>query len=365
MTEQPRTRLFPQFDADGYRRTIEFYEKSVKMYSDKLTQPGTTPEHRGSLAYNIFASRLHQFLARYSSGEEVSALKIDFPSLVQAHAAQKNEPKRYPIRFANLDNYSQSLWLVSLAILLDADEATWRTLLSSLGNEGEDALFERLVALREPRRVSSTLPLLHPKPYASLLAAIDAERPARSGLIASFLASWYKAMRSVYWHGNHTIKGPGFFGYWCIEAAAFAKKLAVDDSPFADNPYYPRDLVQGARRTRARYIGAYSDRTSPGEHQVCRLKSPQPASDEVCVIRVPVIDLAGRMLDCRYEILDAELDDNDAVVLISKAILVDLTNHYWRSEADDIGFTNLKSGAARTVPYPKSDIPSDGIPVEY
>lgn len=93
--------------------------------------------------------------------------------------------------------------------------------------------------------------------------------------------------------------------------------------------------------------------------------SPTPASDEVCVIRVPVIKLAGRTIDCRYEILDPDLGDDDAVALIAKTILVDFTDHYWRSDADSIAFRNLKSDASRTVPHPKTDIPSGGIPVEY
>jgi hypothetical protein len=56
-------------------------------------------------------------------------------------------------------------------------------------------------------------------------------------------------MTQVYWHDKHTIKGVGFFGYWCFEVAAFVRKLGINDEPFADNPYYPRDLVKASTAT--------------------------------------------------------------------------------------------------------------------
>ncbi len=35
-----------------------------------------------------------------------------------------------------------------------------------------------------------------------------------------------------------------YYGYWCFEAAAIAKRLELDDTLIRDNKYYPKDLVK-------------------------------------------------------------------------------------------------------------------------
>jgi hypothetical protein len=85
--------------------------------------------------------------------------------------------------------------------------------------------------------------VVYPEPYGLLLQALDATGEERTQGIQKFLASFYDGMRGAYWHGSHASDDTGFFGYWCFELAAFVKAMAIDDSAFADNRYYPRDLV--------------------------------------------------------------------------------------------------------------------------
>jgi hypothetical protein len=84
---------------------------------------------------------------------------------------------------------------------------------------------------------------MYPRPYGPLRDALDASGDEQSQKLTEFLDGWYDGMEAAYWHGSHTGSDAGYFGYWCFELAAFVKQLGINDSTFADNLYYPSDLV--------------------------------------------------------------------------------------------------------------------------
>ena len=86
---------------------------------------------------------------------------------------------------------------------------------------------------------------LHPRPYKLLFDVVQANPESRPRLIRGYLDGYYKQSRGAYWWGSHELGSP-YVGYWCFEVAAFVKKLGIDDSAFADNPYYPRDIVKAS-----------------------------------------------------------------------------------------------------------------------
>ena len=141
--------------------------------------------------------------------------------------------------------------------MLDVGDAEFHRAVKDLGNEGRDALFDRLVALRIPDRVT-TMTLMYPKPYEPLLRALDATGEQQTRLIERFLAVDDDGMWSAYWHDRHLSDDSGYFGYWCFELAAFVRELRIDDATFADSAFYPRDLVTG-RTTVERSISGAGD----------------------------------------------------------------------------------------------------------
>jgi hypothetical protein len=44
--------------------------------------------------------------------------------------------------------------------------------------------------------------------------------------------------------------------------------------------------------------------------------------------------------------------------------VVDLVDHYWRGQADNIVLTNRKTGATQNKPYPEMLLSEGGEPVE-
>lgn len=126
-----------------------------------------------------------------------------------------------------------------------------------IGNEGEDELLDRVIASRQPMRRIGTK-LCHPQPYQRLLDAINAPKENQPKLLLTFVEKWYKGLDRPpkkglseqtamydrpYWYKYHTLEG-GYFGYWCVEAAAAAKAFGLDDTLCLGHPHYPGDLLR-------------------------------------------------------------------------------------------------------------------------
>jgi hypothetical protein len=222
---------------------VAYNEGMLRKFEAKIMDATTDPEHRWKLRYSLFRSSLEQLIMRYSRGESVSALRDSFPLIVRYLSAYNSEGKGNAVEFNILDGYVQAVWLVSLAFLLEIDEDLFAVLLRELNNEGSDAMFERLVALRVSGRPQA-LTLLYPKPYQPLLDAVNAEGKQQTQLIQKFLRGYFAGLKKAYWYNTHLGEDAGFFGYWCFELAAFVKALDIDDAAFAENIFYPVDLVR-------------------------------------------------------------------------------------------------------------------------
>lgn len=225
-----------------FDRRARFDEEALEDYRRTIAAPGTDPEHRHMLRYAVYRQEVEHLITRYSRGDSVADLRASYPRVLDALEQYSLDPEAPGRRFEYFDGYVFTLWIASLGILLEVDDAVLRRAVTDLDHGGEDALFDRLVApYAAPRAPASTL--LYARPYAPLLAALDAQGDERTRLIEEFLDGYYDGMGSTHWHDSHTGDDAGFFGYWCFELAAFVKQLGIDDAAFAGNVYYPRDLV--------------------------------------------------------------------------------------------------------------------------
>lgn len=241
------TKREPLMDAAYFGQTIAHIQKTAVRFEGIVENPDAKPEQKKRLLYSLFRDSYELLIARYSAGEPIADLRPAFTTVVQRRERHQQELGRLGNDFAAADDYVTSLWLVSLSISLDVDPTLFERLLKCIGNEGRDKLFERIVSTRVPGRPIGES-VIFPKPYQSLLDAIGAADGERPKLIASFLKTWYPSLGKlkVYWYDCH--KGPeggGFFGYWCLEAAAVVKAFGIDDQTFRDAPYYPKDLSRG------------------------------------------------------------------------------------------------------------------------
>jgi hypothetical protein len=230
-------------DQSYFDRHLRRLTGSIDRFRALIADQETDPEHRRRLQYTVFRQELEQLVTAYSGGEPLDALRERFPSLLRAFAEYKESVELGASDFEYFDDYVRALWIVSLAILLNVPVTQFESAVDLLDNQGKDALFDRLVALRKPREHPAAA-LTYPDPYQSLLLALDASGEARTRLIQEFLQRYYPGMRSTYWHNAHLSDDAGYFGYWCFELAAFVKALGIADDAFANHPFYPRDLVR-------------------------------------------------------------------------------------------------------------------------
>ncbi len=241
------------FDENYFTKWISYKLRRIPESVARTEQPPADPKYRAQYIFTIFITRYELLIEKYSRGDDLHELRAMLPDIVDGWEwARREELKVFDAPqmrrrhgFAvNLDAYSLALWLVSIAICLQADDALLARLVALIGNAGEDRLYERLIAHRVPGRPVATT-LCWPKPYQMLYDAIDERDPAdRVRLMRRFLAAWYPGMKPTYWHDNHKgVDGGGYFGYWCFEAAGVARVFGFDDAGWRDNPYYPKDLA--------------------------------------------------------------------------------------------------------------------------
>jgi hypothetical protein len=247
-------------------RWIDHYVYEVDHRKERLEDAFEREDYRPQYVYELSKTYFWLALHRYSRGDAISELPQCFePLLCYWEEAEKLglqvwTPEQQRVRHTwsvNLDFYIDCFWLVSLALALEIPDAQWQRLIALIGNEGQDALLDRIIATRTPSRQVGTS-LCYRKPYARLLEAIDAPRSRQASLLAIFVECWYEEVgaaaksgrekqavphKEPYWRGYHRLEG-GYFGYWCLEALAAVKAFGLDDSQCIGHPHYPGDLLR-------------------------------------------------------------------------------------------------------------------------
>lgn len=173
-------------------------------------------------------------VARYSSGEDLDKIKIEYEQLL-------NDMPLY----WNNSSYLDMLWMMSLAILFDVDKEQF-SILSDLvlKNEMNDALLQFMIRYKLEDDVDCINgELIFDEPYKSLLN-IRVGNDDNTEILKLYLSKeWYIGHKDTGWYDIHKHKEKLYYGYWSFEAGAIAKILNLDDSSLKDVPYYPYDLV--------------------------------------------------------------------------------------------------------------------------
>ena len=198
------TKREPLMDQKYFDETIVYMKGFAPKVEAKIQEPNIKPDHKEALLYKQFLDSFELLLTKYSAGYPTSELREAFPKIVELRERNQRALGRLGVDFAAIDDYVQSLWLVSLAILLEIDGSVFDRLLASTGNEGRDQLFERLVSTRVQGRAAG-VKVMFPKPYQTLYDATVANDADKPKLVSTFLKAWYTAMGKlgIYWHDNH------------------------------------------------------------------------------------------------------------------------------------------------------------------
>lgn len=278
----------PMGEQAYWNKWTMFDEETVRKNFKHIQQPSANPIYRPQFVWDMAQSDIFRLiLRRYSRGDSIHDLGQHFGGLLDAWelsnqlAAELNtqlkpgqgwdhrhlamapqvsddarahsDPRAWIFQLSNLNHYNWCFWLIGIALALELPDDQWHRLLALIGGEGEDELLDRIIACRQPTRRIGTK-LLHPKPYARLLKAIDAPKERQDALLRDFVDHWYaelarKGKDELWWYiygdpVKHPLDMGSYFGRWCIEAVAAVKAFGLDDSLCLGHEHYPGDLLR-------------------------------------------------------------------------------------------------------------------------
>ena len=136
--------------------------------------------------------------------------------------------------------YEDNLCLASLAYLLGVNSDKMMRLRSKLmESETYDYLID-FVFLGSESDIDINK-ISFQREYKKLTKYID-DRTKETFL--KYLRGWYRSHLHSSWYDSHkNEKFKLYFGYWCFEAGAIAKRLGFIDDDLKNEQYYPYDMV--------------------------------------------------------------------------------------------------------------------------
>ena len=225
-------------------RTKEYFDEYIeeqiedfKEFMELLDDESVLKERLPFLKETLFDYKSEIIIARYSRGDSIDEIVSDYNELL---VFWKDTCNMESIQGA----YEQSLWYLSIGILLGEKESLKEIRKTLEKNKINDWLFNFLLYF-DGNNIDQISGELHGhKKYQSLKKAICTLD--RNQLIHYLEKEWYPGFKDFGWYDSHknTKRGHNlYFGYWCFEAGAIVKLLKWDDSDLKEQEYYPYDLV--------------------------------------------------------------------------------------------------------------------------
>ncbi|MBL0743195.1 PoNe immunity protein domain-containing protein [Chryseolinea lacunae] len=182
---------------------------------------------------------LRKLVAQYSAGKSMGAVKRTFAEIRYYLGKTDNTPC----------DPTDLLWMFSLAVLLRLPHSQIQPFIQLARTQHPNHyLLHYLLARFDPTHPLPPLPTTK-DPHQNLALATQQRKHFAQRRIKNYLdKQWYAAHANFSWHESHTSAHYNYFGYWSFESAAITIVLKLDDSAYRDNPYYPKDLVDYARR---------------------------------------------------------------------------------------------------------------------
>ncbi len=243
-------------DAEYFRAVTSNLAEVCADEDERVARPTDrwrAPHERGVAAGNALKPHWDLFSALYSSGASLEELRAAFGDVLaaaeRAHelGAETLPQKVRDVRFGfgkNKDFYREWLWLVSLALAFEVDDATFARAVDAVEFGWGDRLLDQLIATRRPEHPIGEK-LAFPRIVGALADALQAPSPSDAEkLVGRYLGTWYTAWKGVHGWGGHEFVGKRlYWGYWAFETLGVVTALGLDDASFRENEYYPKDIA--------------------------------------------------------------------------------------------------------------------------
>ncbi|MBQ2582141.1 MAG: DUF1911 domain-containing protein [Ruminococcus sp.] len=175
--------------------------------------------------------RIHLLIAKYSRGDDIRDLGRMVTEMTDDFC-----------KWQDTDAYADNLEFASMAYLFGADENVLERIRKKMVDNDARKTYDWLIEFILTGKKGSGK-LAWEKSDHFLAEAIE-QHSAEP--IKTYLSRWYSSSRGCSWYDTHKCDDDEllYYGYWCFEAAAIAKRLELDDTLIRDNKYYPKDLVK-------------------------------------------------------------------------------------------------------------------------
>ena len=218
-----------------FEKYIENQQERKKKYIDRINSLPNPEEgfYKSSTTLDLFSRNV--FIAKYSAGYPIKDMYDDYIEML----------KWFETTYSSISTYVQLVWMLSIGILLEVEEADFNRLITLVDQDNpDDRLIDFLIAFQRKAWHSRATSFKFPQPYGNLDSIITGEsRNAVSELKIYLDKRWYKGHASAGWYDSHKGKRDTYIGYWSFESGAIVKILSLDDTILQDQPYYPYDMV--------------------------------------------------------------------------------------------------------------------------
>ena len=219
---------------DYIKKEIETFNEFAEMLDDEDISESKLP----LLKQMLFNDKLDVIIAKYSRGDDIEEIILDYNQLLEIWKDICGQ------EFVEVE-YEGSLWVISMAVLLNVEEDVLTEIKIKLKEKHiNDWIINFLLEKDASKWSQIEDELLIPEKYQTLKKAICS---SDKDLLFHYLEKeWYQNCKAYGWYDSHKLTRKSqqiYSGYWCFEAGAIVKLLKWDDSDFKEQQYYPYDLV--------------------------------------------------------------------------------------------------------------------------
>lgn len=203
--------------------------EDIQMFQDSLDN-GEIEENRiGSIKDDILLIQIGILIAKYSRGDSINEIKQEFESMLDLFCESWNGGV-----------YEDNLCFASLAYLLGLNDVQLKRIRSKLMEaDTYDFLLDFVLLGSKDNPYKSKISFS--RSYKKLIQCINSNNMEE---LVKYLRGWYKGSQGSSWYDTHKIKDDNlYYGYWCFEAGAVAKRLGFLDDDLKNEQYYPYDMV--------------------------------------------------------------------------------------------------------------------------
>ena len=208
---------------------IEEELEDIQMFKDSLADGEIENDRIDSVKDEILLIKMGVIIAKYSRGDDIEDIKQDLEDMTDMFCKSWDG-----------GIYEYNLWFASLAYLLGLDSTKLARIRKKLmESDTYDYLIDYVLTGAECEFDNSRVSF--PRSYKKLVKSINEND--RDALL-KYLRGWYKGSQESSWYDTHKITDDAlYYGYWCFEAGAVAKRLGLADDDLQNEQYYPYDLV--------------------------------------------------------------------------------------------------------------------------